>query len=83
MKEVFVVNQVNLDNRDKEFPKHAFSNIDEAERFCVNFLYSNSTLEDRQNDKIHKDDFYKYIEYSMYTNFYGELTLRIRKVALD
>lgn len=83
MKEIFVVNQVKLGKRNEEFPRYAFSNKEEAERFCDWFIYNNSTLEDRQNDKIHIADYHAYIEYSMYTNFYGELTLRIRKVILD
>jgi hypothetical protein len=83
MKEIFIVNQVKLGKRNDEFPRHAFSTIEEADRFCVNFIYTNSTMEDRQNDKININDFYAYIEYSMFTNFYGQLTLRIRKTVLD
>lgn len=83
MKEIFVVNQVKLNNRREEFPRHAFSSMEEAERFCDNFIYSNSTLEDRMNDKINIVDYHAYIEYSMFTNFYGLIELRIRKVNLD
>lgn len=83
MKEIFVVFQVKLGKCNEEFMRHAFSDEEEAKRFCVNFLYRSSTLEDRTNGKIQIDDFPNYTEYSLYTNFYGELTLRIKKVAFD
>ena len=83
MKEIFVVNQVKLGKQNEEFHRHAFSDMEEAERFCINFLYNSSTLEDRHYNKVQIDDFPPYKQYSLYTNFYGEITLRIRKVNLD
>lgn len=83
MKEVFVVNQVKLGKRNEEFHRHAFSNEEEARRYCINFLYNSSTLEDRTNNKIEISDFPSHIEYSLFTSFYGEITLIIRNVKLD
>lgn len=82
-KEIFVVSQVKLGNRKEEFMRHAFSDIEEAKNFCINLLYRSSTMEDRHYNKIQVDDFPQYLEYSLYTNFYGEITLRIRKIELD
>lgn len=83
MKEIFVVFQVKLGKRNEEFMRHAFSDEEEANRFCINFLYNSSTLEDRHYNRIQKDEYCNLTEYSLYTNFYGELTLRIKKVAFD
>lgn len=83
MKDIFVVNQVKLGKINEEFHRHAFSDMEEAERFCINVLCNSSTLEDRHYNKIQIDGFASYKQYSLYTNFYGEITLRIRKVAFD
>ena len=83
MDRIFVVFQVKLNKRNEEFMRHAFSNEEEAKRFCINFLYNSSTLEDRTNNKIQIDEFPSHTEYSLYTNFYGEITLKIRPIAFN
>ena len=83
MKDIYVVHQVKLGKRNEEFMRHAFTDVEEAKRFCINFLYDSSTLEDRANNKIEVDDYYNYIQYSLFTSFYGEITLRIRTTKLD
>lgn len=83
MKEIYVVSQVKLGKRNEEFIRHSFTDEEEARRFCINFLYNSSTVEDRTYNNIAIDDFPPYTEYSLYTNFYGEITLRIRKSKLD
>lgn len=53
-----------------------------AKSFVINFLYQNSTLEDRTYNKINKVEFDNFTEYSLYTNFYGDITLRIQPMKL-
>lgn len=59
---------------------HAFSNIQEAETFCINYLYNNSTLEDRTYNKIEKSEFTGCTEFSLYTSQYGNIDLQIAEV---
>ena len=78
MKKIFIVSQVKLGKPNEEFTRHAFTNEEEAKNFCINFLYNSSTFEDRTYNKIETRDYCNITEYSLYTNFYGEIVLRIR-----
>lgn len=83
MKEIYVVFQVKLNKPNEEFMRHAFTSEEEAERFCINFLYRSSTLEDRHNESIQRDVWHYGTEYSLFTSYYGRITLRIKKTTLD
>lgn len=59
---------------------HAFSNMHEAETFCINHLYNNSTLEDRTYNRIEKSEFTNCTEFSLYTSQHGNIDLQITEV---
>ena len=62
---------------------HAFSNMQDAETFCINYLYNNSTLEDRTYNKIEKSEFPSCTEFSLYTSQHGNIDLQIQEVCYD
>lgn len=62
---------------------HAFSSVEKAETFCINYLYNNSTLEDRTYNRIEKSEYTGFTEYSLYTAEHGSIDLGISEVLFD
>lgn len=64
-------------------PLYAFSSLEKAETFCINYLYNHSTLEDRTYNKIEKIEYTGITEFSLYTNEHGSIDLQISPVSFD
>lgn len=70
--------------RNGNVVERAFSSKEKADVFCKNYLYYKSTLEDRTYNRIQIDEYSGgFIEYSLYTNEFGEITLTVKKIILD
>ena len=65
-----------------EVPFHIFTDKDKAINYIVNYFHEHSTVEDRQT-KVQIDEFDNYIEYSLYTSRYGNITLRLESVPFN
>ncbi len=81
MKEIYVV------SKELRHPTHirnvnlcGFNSEVQASVYCRNYLFDRSTLEDRTNNKIEMSEFDHCTEYSLYTNEYGLITLKVEKI---
>ena len=61
---------------------HAFSDYGKATSFALDYLYNRATREDLES-KIQEAEWDGFIEYSLYTTKYGELTVRVADLPLD
>lgn len=57
---------------------HVFKDKDKAINYIVDYLYNNSTMEDRQT-KVEINEFDHYTEYSLYTCEHGLITVRLEE----
>lgn len=71
-----------IKNKYVEVPLHIFTDKYKAINYIVNYFYEHSTAEDRQT-KVQIDEFDNYIEYSLYTSRYGNITLRLESVPFN
>lgn len=58
---------------------HAFEDRENARSFAIDYIYSHSTLEDRQS-RISKDEYERFDLYGLFTSKHGYLTLKVSEV---
>ena len=77
LKEVYLV------TNSKDYKSKIFKNPKKAERYVYDYLYDNSTLEDRTNQQIQKSEYDHHTEYSLYTTEHGDITVTIKKFIIE
>lgn len=77
IKEVYMV------SNSKDYKSKVFKNPKNAEKYVYDYLYENSTLEDRTYQKIQKSEYSHQTEYSLYTSEHGDITVTLKKIKVD
>lgn len=77
IKEVYMV------SNSKDYKTKIFKNPENAKKYVYDYLYENSTLEDRTYQKIQKSEYSHQTEYSLYTSEHGDITITLKKISVD
>jgi hypothetical protein len=70
-------------SNSKDYKSKVFKNPKNAEKYVYDYLYENSTLEDRTYQKIQKSEYSHQTEYSLYTSEHGNITVTLKKITVD
>lgn len=77
IKEVYIV------TNSKDYNSKVFKKPENAQKYVYDYLYENSTLEDRTYQKIQKSEYSHQTEYSLYTSEYGDITVTLKRIRVD
>lgn len=77
IKEVYIV------TNSKDFNSKVFKKPENAKKYVYDYLYENSTLEDRTYQKIQKSEYDNHTEYSLYTSEHGDITVTLKRISVD
>ena len=77
------VKEVYMVSNSKDYKSKIFKNPKNAEKYVYDYLYENSTLEDRTYQKIQKSEYSHQTEYSLYTSKHGDITVTIKKISVN
>lgn len=77
IKEVYIV------TNSKDYNSKVFKKPENAQKYVYDYLYENSTLEDRTYQKIKKSEYSHQTEYSLYTSEHGDITVTLKKITVD
>ena len=77
IKEVYIV------TNSKDYNSRVFKKPENAQKYVYDYLYENSTLEDRTYQKIQKSEYSHQTEYSLYTSEHGDITVTLKKIKVD
>lgn len=77
------IQEVYMVSNSKDYKSKVFKNPKNAEKYVYDYLYDNSTLEDRTYQKIQKSEYSHQTEYSLYTSEHGDITVTLKKIKVD
>lgn len=77
------IQEVYMVSNSKDYKSKVFKNPKNAEKYVYDYLYENSTLEDRTYQKIQKSEYSHQTEYSLYTSEHGDITVTLKKIKVD
>lgn len=77
------IQEVYMVSNSKDYISKVFKNPKNAEQYVYDYLYENSTLEDRTYQKIQKSEYSHQTEYSLYTSEHGDITVTLKKIKVD
>ena len=73
------IQEVYMVSNSKDYKSKVFKNPKNAEKYVYDYLYENSTLEDRTYQRIQKSEYSHQTEYSLYTSEHGDITVTLKK----
>ena len=77
------IKEVYLVTNSKDYNSKVFKKPENAQKYVYDYLYENSTLEDRTYQKIQKSEYSNQTEYSLYTSEHGDITVTLKKIKVD
>ena len=77
------IQEVYMVSNSKDYKSKVFKNPKNAEKYVYDYLYENSTLEDRTYQKIQKSEYSHQTEYSLYTSEHGDITVILKNIKVD
>lgn len=77
------IKEVYLVTNSKDYNSKVFKKPENAQKYVYDYLYENSTLEDRTYQKIQKSEYSHQTEYSLYTSEHGDITVTVKKIKVD
>ena len=77
------IQEVYMVSNSKDYKSKVFKNPKNAEKYVYDYLYENSTLEDRTYQKIQKSEYSHQTEYSLYTSEHADITVTLKKIKVD
>ena len=77
------IKEVYLVTNSKDYNSKVFRKPKNAQKYVYDYLYDNSTLEDRTNQQIQKSEYDHHTEYSLYTTKHGDITVTFKKISVN
>ena len=77
------IKEVYLVSNSKDYNSKVFKKPENAQKYVYDYLYDNSTFEDRTNQQIQKSEYDHHTEYSLYTTEYGDITVTLKKIPIN
>ena len=77
------IKEVYLVTNSKDYNSKVFKMPENAQKYVYDYLYENSTLEDRTYQKIQKSEYDHQTEYSLYTSEHGDITVTVKKISVN
>lgn len=77
------IKEVYLVTNSKDYNSKVFKKPENAQKYVYDYLYENSTLEDRTYQKIQKSEYDNQTEFSLYTSEHGDITVTLKKIFVN